>query len=134
MLNNKGLLDGTCNRTACQRRGANWYSSAERAHYCEPCALKINRWIPVGVAKLAPVAVPATYANPNTCQHHCGLVDGFCSDCQSTVARSASNPRIDATLSHPEGSSTPDYPNVVKRLECQVLQFRAAKRPQPETL
>jgi hypothetical protein len=48
----KGQLNGTCNRTACSNRPATWWSSVERAHYCQPCALKINEYIPEGVAKL----------------------------------------------------------------------------------
>jgi hypothetical protein len=26
-----------------------------------------------------------TWADPKTCQHHCGLVEGYCIDCRSTV-------------------------------------------------
>lgn len=41
----KGLYDGNCNRTACQRpiRGANWFNLSTRAYYCQSCALMLNR-------------------------------------------------------------------------------------------
>jgi hypothetical protein len=39
----KGLKNGSCNVTACQRAGANWYNHSTRAYYCRPCALELNR-------------------------------------------------------------------------------------------
>ncbi len=39
----KGLLNGNCNRTACQKPGATWYNKSTRAYYCEECAHEINR-------------------------------------------------------------------------------------------
>lgn len=38
----KGKYLGSCNRTACQKPGANWYNFVTRAHYCQPCAKMIN--------------------------------------------------------------------------------------------
>lgn len=40
----KGLLGGSCNRTACQAPGATWVHADSGAHYCRSCALEINRW------------------------------------------------------------------------------------------
>ena len=34
------------------------------------------------VNKIEPVQ---TWADPKTCQHHSGLVEGYCIDCRSTV-------------------------------------------------
>jgi hypothetical protein len=44
----KGLYNGSCNRTACQKSGATWYNHCTRAYYCKPCAHEINRWNPEG--------------------------------------------------------------------------------------
>ena len=52
MSADKGLLNGRCNRTACATRPATFYSSVERAHYCEDCARRINAFVPAGVPKL----------------------------------------------------------------------------------
>ena len=38
----KGLEDGSCNRTACQAPGATWFNHSTRAWYCRPCAHLIN--------------------------------------------------------------------------------------------
>lgn len=43
----KGLLGGSCNRTACQAPGATWVHADSGAHYCRSCALEINRWAPL---------------------------------------------------------------------------------------
>lgn len=43
----KGLLGGSCNRTACQAPGATWVNASNGAHYCRSCALEINRWAPL---------------------------------------------------------------------------------------
>lgn len=40
----KGLLGGSCNRTAWQAPGATWVHADSGAHYCRSCALEINRW------------------------------------------------------------------------------------------
>ena len=45
---NKGLLHGSCNRTACQRPGAIYFNHGTRAYYCEMCAAELNRWNPEG--------------------------------------------------------------------------------------
>lgn len=39
----KGLLNGSCNREACQRPGANFYNHSTMKHYCRYCAIEINR-------------------------------------------------------------------------------------------
>lgn len=38
----KGERGGNCNRTACQRPGAMYYSVWTRAYYCGTCARMIN--------------------------------------------------------------------------------------------
>lgn len=38
----KGKMNGSCNRTACQRPGATWFNTSTRAYYCEPCARDIT--------------------------------------------------------------------------------------------
>lgn len=38
----KGVKDGNCNRTACQRPGASWYNRVTQAWYCPHCARLIN--------------------------------------------------------------------------------------------
>ena len=38
----KGLLNGSCNREACQKPGATYYNIWTHAHYCKACASKIN--------------------------------------------------------------------------------------------
>lgn len=40
----KGHHNGSCNRAACQKPGANWFNHSTRAYYCESCAEKINYW------------------------------------------------------------------------------------------
>jgi hypothetical protein len=37
-----GQFGGLCNRTACRRPGASWYSHAINAYYCGECAVLIN--------------------------------------------------------------------------------------------
>lgn len=39
----KGQFMGSCNRTACQAPGADWYNRGTFAYYCEQCARLINR-------------------------------------------------------------------------------------------
>jgi len=39
----KGKLNGSCNRTTCQKPGATWFNSATHKHYCKACALAINK-------------------------------------------------------------------------------------------
>lgn len=39
----KGLLNGSCNREACQKPGATWYNKSTQKHYCEECATLLNR-------------------------------------------------------------------------------------------
>lgn len=53
----KGQAGHECNRGACENEPAYWYSSVERAYYCQPCAFKINEFLPPGVAKLVRVRV-----------------------------------------------------------------------------
>ncbi|AMB48311.1 hypothetical protein [Methylobacterium sp. AMS5] len=42
----KGIFDGNCNVTRCQRviKGENWFNTSTRAYYCGTCAREINRW------------------------------------------------------------------------------------------
>lgn len=40
----KGVKDGNCNVTACQRPGATWWNTSMRAYYCRTCAHDINYW------------------------------------------------------------------------------------------
>lgn len=39
----KGLKGGSCNRTACQAPGANWYNYSTQKYYCQRCADDLNR-------------------------------------------------------------------------------------------
>lgn len=48
----KGYLGGECNRGACTHKDPTWWSSVERAYYCEECATEINKWTPPNVAKM----------------------------------------------------------------------------------
>jgi hypothetical protein len=38
----KGLFNGNCNRTACQKPEATWYNHSTKAYYCAECANLIN--------------------------------------------------------------------------------------------
>jgi hypothetical protein len=38
----KGLFNGNCNRTACQKPEATWYNHSTQAYYCAECANLIN--------------------------------------------------------------------------------------------
>lgn len=38
----KGLFEGNCNRTACQKPDAVWYNCATEKYYCTKCAKMIN--------------------------------------------------------------------------------------------
>lgn len=40
----KGVKDGNCNVTACQKPGASWWNTSTRRYYCGHCAREINRW------------------------------------------------------------------------------------------
>jgi hypothetical protein len=42
----KGLLNGSCNRSACQKPGAVYYNHSTRAYYCADCADMINKMNP----------------------------------------------------------------------------------------
>lgn len=48
----KGQKGRECNRSACGNEPATWWSGVERAWYCQPCAFKINDYLPPGVPKL----------------------------------------------------------------------------------
>ena len=39
----KGLFNGSCNRTACQKPGALFYNHSTRLYYCPSCAQMINQ-------------------------------------------------------------------------------------------
>lgn len=38
----KGIKDGNCNVTACQRPGATFFNKSTRKYYCRACAKEIN--------------------------------------------------------------------------------------------
>lgn len=38
----KGVFEGNCNRTACQKPDAIWFNHGTHLYYCRLCALKIN--------------------------------------------------------------------------------------------
>jgi hypothetical protein len=38
----KGLKGGSCNITACQQPGANYYNKSTKRYYCAHCAKEIN--------------------------------------------------------------------------------------------
>lgn len=38
----KGLKNGSCNLTACQKPGARYYNKSTRKYYCADCAREIN--------------------------------------------------------------------------------------------
>lgn len=38
----KGVKDGNCNRTACQKPGATWFNHSTRKWYCPECAQTLN--------------------------------------------------------------------------------------------
>jgi len=38
----KGLKNGSCNITACQKPNAIYFNKSTMAYYCEPCAKEIN--------------------------------------------------------------------------------------------
>lgn len=40
----KGQLNGSCNRTACQAPHALWFNTSTRAYYCAQCADDITRF------------------------------------------------------------------------------------------
>jgi len=49
----KGKMNGSCNRFACQAPGATWYNHSTERYYCERCALDINNFKPPGDTFLA---------------------------------------------------------------------------------
>jgi hypothetical protein len=38
----KGEMNGSCNRTACQKPGADWFNHSTRKYYCANCAYDLN--------------------------------------------------------------------------------------------
>lgn len=42
MPHDKGLYQGSCNRSACLRPGATWYNRSTRLYYCRGCAEDLN--------------------------------------------------------------------------------------------
>lgn len=38
----KGEKNGSCNMTACQKPGANYFNKSTQRYYCEACAEEIN--------------------------------------------------------------------------------------------
>lgn len=39
----KGIFNGNCNRSMCQKPGATWFNHSTRAYYCHSCAYIINK-------------------------------------------------------------------------------------------
>lgn len=42
LKNSKGKLNGSCNRSACQKPGAEWYHMDTKKYYCKSCADMLN--------------------------------------------------------------------------------------------
>lgn len=42
----KGVFNGNCNRTACQKPDATFFNFSTRAYYCTECANTINKMNP----------------------------------------------------------------------------------------
>lgn len=40
----KGQKGGNCERSACQKPGAEWWNASTQAYYCGACARDINLW------------------------------------------------------------------------------------------
>lgn len=66
----KGKMNGSCNRFACQAPGATWYNHSTQKHYCESCALDLNSYHPKDDAFLAslghPLCTPPHFERPST--------------------------------------------------------------------
>jgi hypothetical protein len=43
----KGEHGETCNRSMCNARPATWFNPSMNAYYCEPCARRINAFMPL---------------------------------------------------------------------------------------
>lgn len=65
----KGLKNGSCNRTACQDPGANFFNRSTKAYYCEYCARRINNFD--DTRKYC----QETFGNPDLCVRDDGDVD-----------------------------------------------------------
>lgn len=59
----KGKLDGACNRSACLERPATWWNESTRAHYCSTCARLINDNTPDGSIICTPVRRQSSMSN-----------------------------------------------------------------------
>ena len=64
----KGLLGGSCNRTACQAPGATWVNAGNGAHYCRSCTMEINRWFQLDHSTILCSAVSMT--KPRHCDDY----------------------------------------------------------------
>lgn len=62
----KGLQNGSCNLTACQKAGANYFNKSTMAYYCKECADEIN-WIGgrKDTMRLYGVPLLCEYVDPN---------------------------------------------------------------------
>lgn len=67
----KGVVNGNCNRTACQQPGAVWLNESTRAYYCRNCAITIqqeeNNW--AFRAKTAPMELFKGIFDPTDPRH-----------------------------------------------------------------
>ncbi|KQQ32070.1 hypothetical protein ASF58_11055 [Methylobacterium sp. Leaf125] len=64
----KGLLGGSCNRTACQAPGATWAEDANGPYYCRSCAWQISRWMRGG-GRLVDMKASMPVPEPRHCDH-----------------------------------------------------------------
>lgn len=62
---NKGLKNGSCNRSVCLAPGALYYNSSTRAYYCKECAYQINKWYLIDNPTKIGVDVLCTYEEPD---------------------------------------------------------------------
>src|SRR5690349_19861936 len=76
MPEDKGKLDGACNRSACLERPATWWNESTRAHYCGTCARLINDNTPDGSIICTPVRRPSTMSNRVAFAAACALIAG----------------------------------------------------------
>lgn len=65
----KGHKDGSCNVTACQEPGANFFNRSTKAYYCEFCARRINNFD--DTRKYC----QETFGNPDLCVRDDGDID-----------------------------------------------------------
>lgn len=65
----KGLKNGSCNRTACQEPGASFFNRSTKMYYCEGCAATINSFADTKAYCME------TFGSPELCVHDEGPHD-----------------------------------------------------------